>query len=62
MSLQRWQMDARIRSAQRLMVDDPAETLAAIAYLVGFSDASHFSRAFQEIVGATPSAWLRQRA
>jgi AraC family transcriptional regulator len=61
MSLQRWQMDARIRSAQRLMVDDPSESLAAIASLVGFSDASHFSRAFQEIVGATPSAWLRQR-
>jgi AraC family transcriptional regulator len=61
MSLQRWQMDARIRSAQRLMVDDPEESLAAIASLVGFSDASHFSRAFQEIVGVTPSGWLRQR-
>ena len=61
MSLQRWQMDARIRSAQRLMVDDPSESLSAIASLVGFSDSSHFSRAFLEIVGATPSAWLRQR-
>ncbi len=61
MSLQRWQMDARVRSAQRLMVDDPAESLAAIASLVGFSDSSHFSRAFLEIVGTTPSAWLRQR-
>ena len=61
MSLQRWQMDARIRSAQRLMVDDQAESLSAIAALVGFSDSSHFSRAFLEIVGTTPSAWLRQR-
>ena len=61
MSLQRWQMDARIRSAQRLMVDDPTESLAATAALVGFSDSSHFSRAFLEIVGTTPSAWLRQR-
>jgi len=61
MSLQRWQMDARIRSAQRLMVDDPTESLAAIAALVGFSDSSHFSRAFLEVVGTTPSAWLRQR-
>ncbi len=61
MSLQRWQMDARIRSAQRLMVDDPTESLAAIAALVGFSDSSHFSRAFFEIVGTIPSAWLRQR-
>jgi AraC family transcriptional regulator len=61
MSVQRWQMDARIRSGQRLMVDDPTESLAAIAVLVGFSDASHFSRAFLEIMGTTPSAWLRQR-
>jgi AraC family transcriptional regulator len=61
MSLQRWQMDARIRSAQRLMVDDPAESLTGIASLVGFSDSSHFSRAFLEVVGTTPSAWLRQR-
>jgi AraC family transcriptional regulator len=60
-SLQRWQMDARIRSAQRLMVDDPGESLAAIASLVGFSHPSHFSRAFLEIVGTTPSAWLHQR-
>ncbi|WP_426440417.1 helix-turn-helix domain-containing protein [Bradyrhizobium genosp. P] len=60
LSLQRWQMDARIRSAQRLMLDDPTESLAAIASLVGFSDASHFSRAFLEIVSTTPSAWLRQ--
>jgi AraC family transcriptional regulator len=60
MSVQRWQMDARIRSAQRLMVDDPTEPLAAIASLVGFSDSSHFTRAFLEIVGTTPSAWLRQ--
>jgi AraC family transcriptional regulator len=60
LSLQRWQMDARIRSAQRLMLDDPGETLTAIASLVGFSDSSHFSRAFLEIVGTTPSAWLRQ--
>src|SRR5260370_36386131 len=61
MSLQRWQMDARVRSAQRLMVDDPTESLTAIASLVGFSDSSHFSRAFLEIVGTTPSAWLLQR-
>ena len=61
MSLQRWQMDARIRSAQRLMVDDPTESLAAIATLAGFLDSSHFSRVFLEIVGTTPSAWLRQR-
>jgi AraC family transcriptional regulator len=61
-SLQRWQMDARIRKAQRLMADDPSESLATVASLVGFSDSSHFTRAFLEIVGTTPSAWLRQRS
>jgi AraC family transcriptional regulator len=43
MSLQRWQMDARIRSAQRLMVDDPAESLSAIASLRAIS-LEHFWR------------------
>ena len=60
LSAQRWQMDARVRSAQRLMIDDPEESLAEIAALAGFSDQSHFSRAFMEIVGATPTAWLHQ--
>jgi len=55
MSLQRWQMDARIRSAQRLMVDDPTESLAAIAALVGFSDSSHSPEHFWRL-------WVQHRA
>jgi AraC family transcriptional regulator len=54
-------MDARVRSAQRLMIDDLSTSLAEVAALTGFSDQSHFSRAFQEIVGLTPTAWLHQR-
>lgn len=61
LSPQRWQMDARVRSAQRLMVDDPAVPLASIAKRAGFADQSHFSRAFLEILGSTPTAWLHQR-
>ena len=60
-SPQRWQMDARVRSAQRLMIDDPTGSLAEVAALTGFADQSHFSRAFLEIVGLTPTAWLHQR-
>jgi AraC family transcriptional regulator len=60
-SPQRWQMDARVRSAQRLMIDDLSTSLAEVAALTGFSDQSHFSRAFLEIVGLTPTAWLHQR-
>jgi AraC family transcriptional regulator len=59
-SPQRWQMDARVRLAQRLMFDNPVESLANIAVRAGFSDQSHFSRAFFDIMGISPSAWLHQ--
>jgi transcriptional regulator GlxA family with amidase domain len=51
-------MDARVRSAQRLMMDAPSGSLTEIADLTGFSDQSHFSRVFQEIVGVRPAVWL----
>ena len=60
-SPQRWQMDARVRGAQRLMIDDPSGSLAEVAVLTGFADQSHFSRAFLDIVGLTPTTWLHQR-
>ena len=61
LSPRRWQMVARVRTAQRLMVDDPNANLAEIATLSGFADQSHFSRAFLEVVGVTPTAWLHRR-
>jgi AraC family transcriptional regulator len=61
LSPQRWQMDARIRLAQRLMVDNPECSLALIAGRSHFADQSHFSRAFLDIVGMAPKAWLHQR-
>jgi AraC family transcriptional regulator len=57
----RWQMDARVRRAQRLMLDNPEHSLAFVAMRSGFADQSHFSRAFLDIVGVTPTAWLHQR-
>ena len=57
----RWQMDARVRRAQRLMLDNPEHSLAVVAMRSGFADQSHFSRAFVDIVGVTPTAWLHQR-
>ena len=57
----RWQMDARVRRAQRLMLDNPGQSLASVAMSSGFADQSHFSRAFLDIVGVTPTAWLHQR-
>lgn len=57
----RWQMDASVRHAQRLMLDNPERSLASVASRSGFADQSHFSRAFLDIVGVTPTAWLHQR-
>jgi AraC family transcriptional regulator len=62
MSLRQWQTDCRVRSAQRLLTDNPNESLTEVATLCGFADQSHFSRAFLKVVGLTPTAWLHSRA
>jgi AraC family transcriptional regulator len=61
MSLRQWQMDYRVRGAQRLLSDDPDASLARVAAQCGFQDQSHFSRAFFKVVGQTPTAWLHDR-
>jgi transcriptional regulator GlxA family with amidase domain len=60
-SPQRWQMDARVRRAQRMLVDDPQVSLATVASRAGFSDQSHFTRAFLDVIGVTPTVCLHQR-
>jgi AraC-like DNA-binding protein len=60
-TLQAWQMDARVRNVQRLMVDDPQGSLAEYAALCGFADQSHFSRVFLKVVGISPTEWLKRR-
>jgi len=61
MSVRQWQTDYRVRSAQRLLTDNPNESLTEVATLCGFADQSHFSRAFLKVVGLTPTAWLHSR-
>ncbi len=57
----RWLLEARVRRAQRLLLD--ADTsLSEIALSVGFSEQSHFTRVFQRVVGATPGSWRRDRS
>lgn len=58
---QAWQMDTRVRNAQRLMIDDPKGSLAEFAQLCGFADQSHFSRVFLKIVGISPTEWLNSQ-
>jgi AraC family transcriptional regulator len=61
MSFKHWLVDARVRLAQRLMLDPAATPLMEVAKAAGFADQSHLSRSFHTIVGQTPSNWLRER-
>jgi AraC-like DNA-binding protein len=56
----RWQLDARIRRAQTLLIDTSA-SLDDVAEATGFADAVHFGRTFRKLTGATPAAWRHDR-
>ncbi|MDX2289920.1 MAG: AraC family transcriptional regulator [Hyphomicrobiaceae bacterium] len=56
----RWQLDARIRRAQALLLDTDA-SLHEVAQATGFADAVHFGRTFRKLTGVTPAAWRRDR-
>jgi transcriptional regulator GlxA family with amidase domain len=56
----RWQLDARIRRAQALLIDSRA-SLEDVAEATGFADAVHFGRTFRKLTGATPAAWRSDR-
>ncbi len=55
-----WQLDARIRRAQALLIDTNA-SLEQVAEENGFADAVHFGRTFRKLTGVTPAAWRRDR-
>ena len=54
----RWQMKLRVLEAQG-MLRDGKRSQARIALATGFSEQSHFSRVFKEVVGMPPGAWQR---
>lgn len=56
----RWQLDARIRRAQALLIDT-RDSLDQVAEASGFADAVHFGRTFRKLTGATPAAWRHNR-
>jgi AraC-like DNA-binding protein len=51
---------ARVRAAQRLLIDGD-EALTRIALEVGCASLQHFSALFRKHVGVSPSAWRRRR-
>ena len=56
----RWQLDARIRRAQALLIDTHA-SLDQVAEATGFADAVHFGRTFRKFTLVTPAVWRRDR-
>jgi len=56
----RWQLDARIRRAQALLIDTHA-SLDQVAEATGFADTVHFGRTFRKLTQVTPAAWRRDR-
>lgn len=54
----RWQLDARIRRAQALLLNGTG-SLDDIAEATGFADGVHLGRTFRKLTGATPAAWRR---
>jgi AraC-like DNA-binding protein len=56
----REQAAARIRTAQSLLLDTDA-SLTQIALDAGWATLAHFSTAFREATGETPSAWRKRR-
>lgn len=54
----RWQMQARIRKVQALLLRDELN-LTQIAASAGFADQAHFTRVFKRHVGLTPAEWRR---
>jgi AraC family transcriptional regulator len=56
----RWQLEARIRRAQRLLLETRAG-LEQVAEATGFADAVHFGRTFRRVTGTPPAAWRHER-
>ena len=58
-SFSSWISDMRIDEAKRLMITNPERKLENIAYSVGFSSASYFSKVFSLHEGISPARWRK---
>jgi len=54
----RWHLKSRVERACVLLTETDL-SVAEVAYNMGFSDQSHFTRTFTKIVGASPGTWRR---
>lgn len=53
-------LQIRLSNAQRLLDAQPDLSISDVAYRCGFSDQSHFSHAFKDAFGMTPSQWVKR--
>jgi AraC family transcriptional regulator len=60
MTPHKWHLAARIEYAKRLL-PDRGKSLVDIALEAGFSEQSHFTRAFTAANGVSPNAWRRSK-
>lgn len=58
----RWLWKMRLDIAHREILHNRGRSISDIAYDVGFADVSHFSRAFKQAFGHSPSSVLRLRS
>ena len=58
-SFQEYLGRCRIRKAQQLL-RDPDVSITEAGLSAGFTDLSHFSRKFNQVVGTSPSVWRKQ--
>ncbi len=61
MSFRRLLLRTRIKRALQLL-EAGSCSLGEVSCQVGYSDVSHFSRAFKRVVGTTPQRYLNDRA
>src|SRR5260370_17113262 len=54
----RWFLNARVKHAQTLLLSGTLR-LADIAVRLGFTDQSHFTKAFRRATATTPGEWRR---
>lgn len=59
MTPHRFCIQNRIRKSQRML--DKEKTISGIATEMGFYDQSHFDKAFQKIVGISPSEYVHSK-
>lgn len=55
-----WISSLRIAEAKRLMIGNPELKMENIAYSVGFSSASYFSKVFSLQEGISPAVWRKK--